>query len=330
MSHPFGIDVSQWNNVTSWQQAKTDGVELGICKATEGLDFVDPTFQDNWRGSSVLTARIAYHFGHPKNDPTQEATHYLSVATCGADDWPMLDMETTDGSSFAHAGDWSLAWCQYVKDRTGKAPFFYTYRAFIDSMGGSAQPLTAFPLYEAAYQCTPPDPAPWAKWSIWQSTDRGRVPGVYGDVDIDQLAPGTLALLAPAVPAPQGGPVNLSKPASGIIVTPTGKGYWIVAQDGGVFAYGDANPNLGSAVGRSSQPVVGGACTPDGNGLWLVAADGGVFALGAAPFLGSMGGHQLNALVVGIAASPDGKGYALVAADGGAFSFGDVPFVGAA
>src|SRR5262249_52416969 len=32
----------------------------------------------------------------------------------------------------------------------------------------------------------------------------------------------------------------LTKPISGIGLTPGDKGYWLVAQDGGVFAYGDA------------------------------------------------------------------------------------------
>jgi hypothetical protein len=112
--------------------------------------------------------------------------------------------------------------------------------------------------------------------------------------------------------------------------TPDGRGYWLVAADGGVFAFGDA-PFLGSAGGQSvNQPVVGMAATPDGRGYWLVAADGGVFAFGDAPFLGSAGGQSVNQPVVGMAATPDGRGYWLVAADGGVFAFGDAPFRGSA
>jgi len=32
----------------------------------------------------------------------------------------------------------------------------------------------------------------------------------------------------------------LNKPCVAIAFTPSGKGYWITAQDGGVFAFGDA------------------------------------------------------------------------------------------
>jgi hypothetical protein len=83
--------------------------------------------------------------------------------------------------------------------------------------------------------------------------------------------------------------------------TPDGKGYWLVASDGGVFSYGDAS-FYGSMGGMHlNAPVVGLAATPDGEGYWLAAKDGGVFSFGAAPFEGSMGGTRMNAPVVGIA-----------------------------
>ena len=81
---------------------------------------------------------------------------------------------------------------------------------------------------------------------------------------------------------------------------PTGQGYWQVAADGGVFAFGDA-AFYGSMGGKAlNAPVVSMAVTPDGGGYWQVAADGGVFAFGDAAFSGSMGGKALNAPVVAV------------------------------
>ena len=34
--------------------------------------------------------------------------------------------------------------------------------------------------------------------------------------------------------------MKLNKPIVGMAATPTGKGYWLVASDGGVFSFGDA------------------------------------------------------------------------------------------
>ncbi|HEX4082985.1 MAG TPA: hypothetical protein VHX40_08485, partial [Acidimicrobiales bacterium] len=119
----------------------------------------------------------------------------------------------------------------------------------------------------------------------------------------------------------------LNQPIVGMASTPDGAGYWLVAADGGIFAFGDAQ-FYGSMGGRSlNQPIVGMASTPDGKGYWLVAADGGLFAFGDAGFHGSMGGQPLNKPVVGMAADAATGGYWLVAADGGLFAF-TAPFYG--
>ena len=127
------------------------------------------------------------------------------------------------------------------------------------------------------------------------------------------------------------GPNSLATPGTpvvGLASTPDGKGYWLVASDGGIFTFGDA-AFYGSEGGVAlNSPVVGMAPTPDGHGYWLVAADGGIFTFGAAAFYGSTGALRLNSPVVGMASSPDGKGYWLVAADGGIFTFGDAAFYG--
>jgi hypothetical protein len=121
-------------------------------------------------------------------------------------------------------------------------------------------------------------------------------------------------------------------PIVGIAPTRSGAGYWLVAADGGVFSFGDAQ-FYGSMGGKPlNKPIVGIAPTRSGAGYWLVAADGGVFSFGDAQSHGSMGGRPLNAPMVGMAASPDGRGYWLVAADGGVFAFpegaGGLPFHG--
>jgi hypothetical protein len=87
----------------------------------------------------------------------------------------------------------------------------------------------------------------------------------------------------------------------GITTTPDGKGYWLVAADGGVFAFGDAGYYGSTGNTVLNEPIVGITTTPDGKGYWLVAADGGVFAFGDADFYGSTGAQVLNEPIVGTA-----------------------------
>ena len=105
-------------------------------------------------------------------------------------------------------------------------------------------------------------------------------------------------------------------------------GYWVVAQDGGIFAFGAAKFFGSMGARKLNQPVLGMAASPTGNGYWLVAADGGIFSFGDARFWGSTGSIKLNQPVVAMASSPTGNGYWLVARDGGIFAFGDARFAG--
>ncbi len=153
----------------------------------------------------------------------------------------------------------------------------------------------------------------------WLFTDRGRV-HVYGD------APhwGDLSTIR----SEHGVPVAdiLNGPVVGSSPTPTGAGYWMVASDGGIFAFGDAK-FYGSMGGTTlNGPVVGLAPTPSNRGYWLVATDGGIFAFGDAGFYGSMGGSLLNAPISSMI--PQGEGYMMVASDGGIFNFGVSRFLG--
>ncbi len=63
---------------------------------------------------------------------------------------------------------------------------------------------------------------------------------------------------------------QLNQTIVGIAPTPDGQGYWLVAADGGVFAFGDA-PFDGTTAG-SGQPVVG--LIASGDAYAIIEANG--------------------------------------------------------
>ncbi|MCZ7526384.1 MAG: hypothetical protein M5U14_08445 [Acidimicrobiia bacterium] len=67
----------------------------------------------------------------------------------------------------------------------------------------------------------------------------------------------------------------LNQPINGMAPTPTNRGYWLVASDGGIFAFGDAGFFGSTGAIVLNQPINGMAPTPSGLGYWLVASDGG-------------------------------------------------------
>lgn len=95
----------------------------------------------------------------------------------------------------------------------------------------------------------------------------------------------------PPPSTPQGPPVpTLSADIVCTVPTPTGKGYWDIGSDGGIYAFGDAdafssNPVVGLKL---SRPIVSAVSSPSGKGLLLTGGDGGKFALGDAINYGSL------------------------------------------
>ena len=123
-------------------------------------------------------------------------------------------------------------------------------------------------------------------------------------------------------PAGSGAPRALNAPIVGMVPSADGGGYFMVASDGGVFAFGDAQfegscPGIGGCGGAAVAVV------PDatGRGYWLVTQTGGIYTFGDAPFYGAPGpqGSPITAAV----RTADGRGYYVLLANGTVFAYGD-------
>jgi hypothetical protein len=107
---------------------------------------------------------------------------------------------------------------------------------------------------------------------------------------------------------------------------PDGRGYWFVAADGGVFAFGNAR-FYGSTGGmRLAKPVRSMGSAANGSGYWLVADDGGIFAF-SVPFEGSL--PVMRALAgwpyvssIRLRPLPSSDGYYILGSNGAVSSFG--------
>ena len=122
----------------------------------------------------------------------------------------------------------------------------------------------------------------------------------YGDTQFYGSIPG-LGLH----PAGSGQPNSLNAPIVGMVPSNDDNGYFMVASDGGVFAFGDAHfagscPGIGGCSGSAV------AVMPDasGNGYWLVTATGNIYTFGDAPYFGAPGHGTVTSAV----ATPDGLG----------------------
>ena len=82
--------------------------------------------------------------------------------------------------------------------------------------------------------------------------------------------------------------MRLAQPIVGMAPTPSGHGYWLVARDGGIFAFGDAR-----YFGSGGRPGVRhrrghGRRRPTARGYWMSNSVGQVFTFGDAPYFGDL------------------------------------------
>jgi len=53
------------------------------------------------------------------------------------------------------------------------------------------------------------------------------------------------------------GAIKLNQPIVGMAANRTGRGYWLVARDGGIFNYGDATFHGSTGAMKLNQPIIG-------------------------------------------------------------------------
>ena len=191
---PLGIDVSSYQRNVDWRQVATSGVVWAASKATGGSEYVNPYFEQQWKGArDAGIYRCAYHYAFessfqsfPGAGPEVEAQYFLDeIDRMGGlyeGDMVALDMEDGRGNLL----DWTLRWLRYVENQVGFTPLFYSGQWFMGPHGLNDQAMERYPLWFSAYQSQWPEtPAPWSFMTFWQFTSDGRVPGIDGVVDLN-------------------------------------------------------------------------------------------------------------------------------------------------
>jgi 1-phosphatidylinositol phosphodiesterase len=143
-----------------------------------------------------------------------------------------------------------------------------------------------------------------------------------GNATVSALGSATLYLPAPDSGAAPGG-------AIAIAVNPRRTGYYLLALDGKVYAYGEGR-NVGEGVPGGTRAVSiavkPAALSPRGPGYWILADNGNVSAYHATHH-GQIA-SSANAQAVSIVATPDGGGYWILASNGRIHAYGNAGDLG--
>lgn len=179
-----GIDVSHYQGKINWQRVAAEGcVSYVYIKATEGADLVDDRYATN-----IVEARKAglsvgsYHFYRPRADVDAQLANMTRVVNKKDQDLvPIIDIE----DDRAVSEEAFISNLRYFIDRVtkhyGRKPLLYTGQNFYNKhfMGL----FTDYQWMIAKYQNEPPVLLDDHFYLMWQYTDKGRIPGINGNVD---------------------------------------------------------------------------------------------------------------------------------------------------
>lgn len=184
-----GIDVSEWQGTIDWREVAKDGVQFAVIRAGYGreLSQKDKYFERNYAGARAAGIKVGafwYSYADSVARAEQEARTCLKVLDGKHLDLPVFfDQEYEPGIlklSTKTRTDIVLKFLETIK-AAGRPCGLYSSTDFITTKL-QANRLTAYPLWIAEYGSKLHYTGKvWA----WQYTDKGRVAGIKGRVDMD-------------------------------------------------------------------------------------------------------------------------------------------------
>lgn len=190
--HAQGIDVSHYNGNIDWQQVEAAGKTFAFIKATEGTKYQDNQFLINVQGARDANILVgAYHFlnATTADGARQEAANFArAIDSAGGrlDLPPVMDYENNPkGLTPSQISEVAHAFLDEMERLTGRQPIVYTGNVFASKFDPT---FSMYKLWVARYSTTQkPTAVPaWNNWWAWQYSSTGSVPGIQGQVDLDE------------------------------------------------------------------------------------------------------------------------------------------------
>ncbi|MDQ4094679.1 MAG: lysozyme M1 (1,4-beta-N-acetylmuramidase) [Actinomycetota bacterium] len=185
----YGVDVSAHQGVIDWDAVAADEIEFAYIKATEGGDFIDDRFADNWaEAERVGLDRGAYHFFTLCTPGVAQADIFLEVAP--PDDAalaPAVDLELAGNCSKRPPRDAVLdellAFIETVERAWDKEVILYLG----DDFEGEYEVRERLdrPLWLRRFLLEPTVD----DWYIWQLHGYAHIEGIEGGADLDVMRP---------------------------------------------------------------------------------------------------------------------------------------------
>ena len=194
-----GVDVSAFQGKIDWKKVKQSGIDFAIIRLgyrgyESGKLVEDEYAKDNLKGAAEAGLRVgAYFFSQALSiqETDEEIRYMLKILGDTKLDMPVvLDWEIPANTARTRNMDRQTLtdiqrhFCGQMRDR-GYQPMIY-FNWHQSEHLYTLHDLEEYPFWLALYQDRMT--YPW-KVEMWQYTDKGRVPGINGNVDLNVYMP---------------------------------------------------------------------------------------------------------------------------------------------
>lgn len=184
-----GLDVSHHQGAIDWRSVRASGRSFVFIKASEGADFRDTRFSENWRRAREAGLLAgAYHFFTFCSPGDAQADNFLTAAPPDEHTLPLsIDIEFT-GNCTSWDSVQSIqrelrVFVGRVEAESGRQPLLYTTEDVARELVPPA--LSAHPYWIRSLWG---EPGVELRWLFWQHSATGEVPGIRGAVDLNVFA----------------------------------------------------------------------------------------------------------------------------------------------
>lgn len=194
MAYINGIDVSEWQGSIDWHAVKDSGIKfamirLGYGSADGRSCGLDVNFYSNTVGAIDAGLDVGTYFYSYARSP-EAAKHEADFVIeklrplSGKLTYPIAyDLEDTGLENLGRdtLTDMAVAFCERIEQAGYYASYYSNLNWRINFLIGER--LSRFDFWLAQWSDSPTDSVPFG---MWQKSSRGNVPGISGNVDLDE------------------------------------------------------------------------------------------------------------------------------------------------
>jgi lysozyme len=183
-----GLDVSQYQGKIDWSQVRkiedTFPVSFVLIRASAGKNHLDTRYKENWKAvKKTGFIRGAYHYYRPNENSLQQAQHFIEQVSLESGDLPpVLDIENLPKIQSMDSLKMGLRrWLNRIESHYGVKPIIYTGERFYKDF--LFKDFKEYKFWIANYNFFVEGIKD--DWLFWQFTEKGTVPGIRGNVDMN-------------------------------------------------------------------------------------------------------------------------------------------------